>query len=320
MILEFFTIFVPCWQVLRHHALKKETLDSIAAWESKKNNGEPNSGSLFSGSTKLSKRKSDSWKSLSTAEKGQKTMDDATASSVLTMNALESVLEKNPEPLRQFSALRDFSGENIAFLTSVTEWRAAYTALQNREDAPPEAVLREQFNRGLRIYVDFVSPRQAEFSINLASRELAGLEKYFEDAARILYGDREDANMITPFDGFDWSRNAVPLSPQSLQSEKPTTSSGKSMSGKSDDERLVEAISGRVYYWGTIPEGFGPDVFVNAEKSIKYLVLTNTWPKFVKERRYSLDSLDSDFSFETHASDTTIKRAVRYVRSVTSAW
>lgn len=31
-----------------------------------------------------------------------------------------------------------------------------------------------------------------------------------------------------------------------------------------------------------VPCGFGPGVFDRAEESIKYMVLTNTWPKFVK--------------------------------------
>lgn len=34
-----------------------------------------------------------------------------------------------------------------------------------------------------------------------------------------------------------------------------------------------------------IPPGFGENVFDDALKSIEYLVLTNTWPKFVKHSR-----------------------------------
>ena len=50
----------------------------------------------------------------------------AAGSSILTMDALEHTLAKNPEPLQEFSALRDFSGENIAFLTRIREWRAQH--------------------------------------------------------------------------------------------------------------------------------------------------------------------------------------------------
>jgi len=30
-----------------------------------------------------------------------------------------------------------------------------------------------------------------------------------------------------------------------------------------------------------VPQYFGPETFDRAEESIKYMVLTNTWPKFV---------------------------------------
>jgi hypothetical protein len=41
---------------------------------------------------------------------------------LLTMSALNRVLDKHPVPLQEFSAYHDFSGENIAFLTSVAKW------------------------------------------------------------------------------------------------------------------------------------------------------------------------------------------------------
>jgi hypothetical protein len=52
----------------------------------------------------------------------------------------------------------------------------------------------------------------------------------------------------------------------------------------------VGAIHDRVQYWGDVPESFGPNVFDDTQESIKYLVLTNTWPKFVKNRTASIDS------------------------------
>jgi hypothetical protein len=53
------------------------------------------------------------------------------------------------------------------------------------------------------------------------------------------------------------------------------------------------SISDKALYWGDIPEGFNATIFDDAEGSIKYLVLTNTWPKFVKDRRCSTDSNDT---------------------------
>jgi hypothetical protein len=42
------------------------------------------------------------------------------------------------------------------------------------------------------------------------------------------------------------------------------------------------SINDRAKYWSGIPEIFSATVFDRAEESIKYLILTNTWPKFVR--------------------------------------
>jgi hypothetical protein len=48
-----------------------------------------------------------------------------------------------------------------------------------------------------------------------------------------------------------------------------------------------------VQYWGDIPADFDSSIFDAAEASIKYLVLTNTWPKFIKDRRNSIGSFET---------------------------
>ncbi|KAG7144684.1 hypothetical protein HYQ46_006575 [Verticillium longisporum] len=167
------------------------------------------------------------------------------------MDALEYALKKNPAPLQHFSALKDFSGENIAFLTSVSSWKTSLrsenvpaTTLNGRQSLSIEPCatnqqdrLREQFNQALRIYTEFISQRDAEFSINIS--------------------DADD-----------------------------TSDTGST-------------IGEGAYYWGDIPDGFDETVFDDAETSIKYLVLTNTWPKFVKDRRTSFDSAESNESYDT---------------------
>ncbi len=50
------------------------------------------------------------------------------------------------------------------------------------------------------------------------------------------------------------------------------------------------------HYEGDIPAAFDALVFDAAQASIKYLVLTNTWPKYVRERRGSESSSSSSSS------------------------
>ncbi|KAK7408365.1 hypothetical protein QQX98_009461 [Neonectria punicea] len=173
------------------------------------------------------------------------------------MSDLEEVLNNNPDALQAFSAKSDFSGENIAFLTRTAKWKASY------HESPDEAQKRYAYNRALEIYTTFISPRVADFPLNLSSQHLKRLEDIFEKAARITCGEPL-VNTATPFD--------VETPRPKLENKEPYS------------------------YTGEIPVDFNKTVFDNAQTHIKYLVFTNTWPKFVKEqqRNQSSDTGQSD--------------------------
>ncbi|KAK4248985.1 hypothetical protein C7999DRAFT_13076 [Corynascus novoguineensis] len=337
LIMEIWTVFVPCWEVRKHQALRQETLESIANWESKKRFGAKSETSsdkssappLSPTSTKVGDYSNfDSWKKLPNLESNGSQANLGPDESVLTMAALEHVLDKNPEPLRQFSARKDFSGENIAFLTAVSEWKSSLPAdfTRNRFDASPETV-RDLFTRALRIYTEFISPREAEFPINIAWADLRKLQGVFERAARSLAAANPSSpasnlDAVTPFadDGFISSPPSVaggtaashqkaPPSRDSqihiLEANDPTPIPTPDPSSKRHDDGLkggnhipltvkivtppptATAQPPYPVYEGDIPEAFDATVFDAAQASIKYLVLTNTWPKYVRERRSS---------------------------------
>lgn len=192
------------------------------------------------------------------------------------MSALEYVLERNPTPLQEFSSLRDFSGENIAFLTCVSEWKASLpqAVRDGIKDGSTRELVLERFNRALRIYAEFISIKDAEFPINISSTELRKLEAVFESSARALYGEKREVHPATPFD---------------FPTLAPKTSDAASSTISEKECAVGTSASDGVQFWGAIPEAFDEIVFDEAEKHIKYLVLTNTWPKFVKDRRSSFD-------------------------------
>ncbi|WZH47650.1 uncharacterized protein QYS62_008806 [Fusarium acuminatum] len=286
MAIEIFTIFWPCWEVIQHQTLRQETLDSIAQWEINKKAGTHGARSVATGSTTVAPSALTSW------SKDGSVKSSASGESILTMEALEYVLERNPEPLQQFSALRDFSGENIAFLRAVAEWKSSLPPsvrdpAKIKEPAVQELV-RERFNSALRIYTGFVSSRDAEFQINLSSLHQRKLENVFENTARSLYGDKGTVDPALPFETFQMTStaNKVKSSAASLTGSETgivTTNSFNDTGSQSD----------KTLYWGDIPEGFDATIFDDSEQHIKYLVLTNTWPKFVKDRRCSIDSGDT---------------------------
>ena len=284
MVIEIFTIFLPCWEVIRHQNLRQETLDTIAQWESKNKYAFGNGAKSVNSGTTMADSAVSGWKSTDGSIKTTRSNE-----SIMTMGALEHVLERNPGPLLQFSALRDFSGENIAFLTSVAEFKSMLPPRSSRSSVCPEKVakdianskelVRERFNRALRIYADYISSRDAEFQVNLPGATLKKLEAVFEAPARVLYGDKQSVDPATPF--------AMP--------DDTKAPGSRSSDGSSETGIVASDVStfDRVQYWGEIPNEFNETVFDDAEASIKYLVLTNTWPKFVKERRTSMDSTAS---------------------------
>lgn len=370
MIMEIWTVFVPCWEVHKHQALRQETLETIACWETKKRLGAKSeissdkSGAppLSPASTKMGDS-GDMWKKLSNLESNNPSqLYLGPDESVLTMAALEHVLEKNPEPLRQFAARKDFSGENIAFLTAVSEWKSGLPEefVHNRFDASPE-VVREQFTRALRIYIEYISPREAEFPINIAWADLRKLQGVFERAARALAASNPSspvsrADAATPFadegfvptvmttaagggrgvgGGHDGSGTTT-LSPSARNSGSPPSRDSQVHILKPPEPEPAEAattppppetpprekhipLSVKIVtppstspvpppspvYDGDIPETFDATVFDAAQDSIKYLVLTNTWPRYVRDRRGSTDGSITSSSSEHDGSSRT---------------
>ncbi|KAK7413127.1 hypothetical protein QQX98_008013 [Neonectria punicea] len=280
MMLEIFTVFFPCWEVMRHQNLRQETLESIAQWERNNKGLGKSSRSVATGSTTMAG-------SVLTAWSKDGSIKTTSGESILTMGALEHVLERNPEPLQKFSALRDFSGENIAFLRSVAEWKSslppAARGPEKAQDSATQELVRERFNSALRIYTNFISSRDAEFQVNLSSQDLKKLEAVFEDPARVLYGDKREVDPATPFEMFRTPATA----------DCSASSHGSETGIIAQPATELDHIGDRALYWGAIPESFDETVFNDSEASIKYLVLTNTWPKFVKDRRLSLDSDDT---------------------------
>lgn len=127
MVTEIFTIFLPCWEVGRHQAIRREALEAIGEWEKIEGWSALSGRSYHSGSTAAVSAVT-GWKPLNSSVKSSTSHE-----SVLTMSALEQVYERNSAPLQLFSALGDFSGENIAlfFYQSPTRIRLYPLRLAN---------------------------------------------------------------------------------------------------------------------------------------------------------------------------------------------
>ncbi|KAJ3455323.1 hypothetical protein MRS44_013923 [Fusarium solani] len=248
ILLEIFTVFFPCYEVIQHQTLRQETLDSIAQWQLNKRVVDRGARSMVTGSTTVAGSALTSW--------SKDSKSSGSGESILTMEALEYVLKRDPEPLQQFSALRDFSGENIAFLRAVAEWKSSLPAgvrdPEKIKDACVQELVRERFNSALRIYTNFASSRDAEFQINLSSQDLRKLEVVFESSARILYGEERQIDPATPFDSFQMTLTKTKSSAASAHGSETGIMQTESINNCSG------SISDKALYWGISPRASTP--------------------------------------------------------------
>jgi hypothetical protein len=332
--MEISVILIPCLMVVKSQKLRKETLQQLIDWE----------------------RKQDSGTSVDTGTTYVPTLDDLRApspapstgpirSELYSIKALEKALTTNITPLLRFSALKDFSGENISFLKHVQDWKSSWTIyaqppagrhlLTKRFSnlAPllePDSLRRHQFALGVEIYVSFISARYSDFPINISCPQSKELESIFSDAASTLNAPTQE-NTATPFDSSPClphptpplddiehhaSNAALARQPSSggarekdsisiasttnttttitntttTKNQRPNRGSSNNSNGYDSTtppptlpiqtSSLLE-LKPRLANDIAVPPAFGPHVFDEAERAVKYGVLTNTWPKFV---------------------------------------
>jgi hypothetical protein len=276
-------IFVPFFQIFKHRRLATETRDIIAEWEEKQKYG-----SMTTSSTKLGHQ---SIKSTVSTRQGV----------MYTMSALERALKLDPTGLLMFSALRDFSGENISFLIHVRDWKANWAvgtgkSAMLRKHEPTRghdpALVRRQFQQAVGIYASFVSPKYSEFPINISSAHLRDLESTFEQYAALVCAE-PTSNAATPFENYYSSTVSEDLESQSGKGQLSVVSTVVGEGGKDNWKRDASQSIHMQQYKMTnfgerlpanigIPDSFDETIFDKAELSIKELVLTNTWAKYVK--------------------------------------
>lgn len=200
--------------------------------------------------------------------------------SMYTMDALEETLRTDADPLQMFAALRDFSGENISFLTHLITWKKILANRQRERSAPEfsdardqervdEVRMRDHFNRAINLYTTFVSTKHAMFPINIAPATRQRLDAIFAGPTESLFGESS----------IQRSENSAPV--PDVERDTALLGSGNlEVVGSNSDAGSVLNLD-TVWYWDDIPKDYSPTCFDDAECEVKYLVLTDTWPKFL---------------------------------------
>jgi hypothetical protein len=178
-----------------------------------------------------------------------------------SMQALEFSIENSIEPLIAWAATREFTAENTIFLREVRNFKKKWGFLQSVTTAQR----RQMFNEASLVYFTLVNPFTAETPINIEYKIFKTLQNTFAGVEFDPYMPRSKTpddlsspvlreNVVCPWED-TLSR------PASLDSNV-TTSTTASTSN-------------------IVPSDFTEEVFDAAFESIKYLVFTNTWPRYV---------------------------------------
>lgn len=179
-----------------------------------------------------------------------------------SMQALEFSIENSIEPLITWAAAREFTAENTIFLREVRNFKKKWSSLKTVTTAQR----RQMFNDASLIYFTLVNPFTAETPINIEYKIFKTLQNTFSDVEFDPYMPRSKTPeaLKSPV-----MRENVVCPWEDTLSRPASIESSHSTSSNASGSKCI------------VPSDFTDEVFDAAFESIKYLVFTNTWPRYV---------------------------------------
>jgi hypothetical protein len=274
IVMQAVTIFFPIYEGYKSRIEARNIRGVLKEWE------ENRAANMLGSSDGKLIRSSESGSENST---NSSTTGSCRSIEMYAMSALEDALVTDPHALLQFAATKDFTAENIIFLLQLQAWRTAYAAQsQKMADLPTQARSR-LFQMAVDIYAECVSEKTAEFPINIEGPIRTRLDAVFRSAVADSEG-RSNDNAVDPWNAAATFDISEPKTSEKLPGNVllPELNDSSSTILPSDNEEVKSGLTTTVIcITDDSVENFDERVFDAAEKSIKYLVLTNTWRKFV---------------------------------------
>ncbi len=242
LVMEITTILFPLMDVYKSKRDREATAAAIADWE-KSGHG------------------CDSLQSMKSKNGSTETADKPGKSALYTMTAMEKALDTNARDLLEFAATKQFTGENIVFLTRVRAWKDQWVRASSAKSPMSQESKSRLYEAAKEIFDRNISLHTSQFPVNLESKVYQDLET--------IFGSRVTSSLtsiITPFTDF-WEKSDAKNHKAGFEQiirmhERPKPDA-------SDD--IMDP-----------PYGFDGHVFDNAERSIKYMVFTNTWGRYLE--------------------------------------
>jgi len=311
MAMQFCTIFVPIYEAYTDQGQLRDSFHAIKASKQKWSSGGVSTASIFPRGSTATTQTRDSMgstysteyekDSISTSAKSPSSPTSTTRNrkrEIYSMAALEKALTINPTPLLQFATRKDFTGENIIFLMWVRQWRVWWDQA-GRDDygSISHQAKRQLFRSAVEIYLTSVHMKTSAFPINIEGKIRLQLENIFRGAVWTLEhigNTAYEADIFSTHASFGKKTNEVLPFPTkhlgdigkspSFTGSSKTLDKGLLAEGSQDfpsKEINLEMQPGDPESAIPIPAGFNAQIFDDAEREVKYMVVTNTWPRFV---------------------------------------
>ena len=271
--MELSTLGFPIYQIYKHQINTRETTRALADFDAKRAKGNDDSehtGSIITHST---------------GSKGK----------MYPMESLEQCLAGNHDSLQVYASCMELNGENIMFLSKCLNFKRLWVSTFTRANDFLKARMT-MFRAGLSIYVSLVHSETANYPINIESPIYAQLEVCFGHATSLVAGPRKDnksppsISQVTPWDepaepDIDKPSEAYQMGP--VATTRPVTRSFENESSEHIIPQGEPKDSSDIFAGFTVPAEFDSHVFDAAFKSVKYMVWSETWQRYMNFKRSS---------------------------------
>ena len=276
MMMELVTLTFPIVQIFKHRKAARETQAILAEFDAKKLYSEPSTtGSLATRSTGSKRGK------------------------MFSMESLDECLMSNCDGLQVYASCMELNGENIIFLTKVLgfqrKWNMDFSKIRDFSRAG-----MGMFRAALSIYVTLVHSDTASYPINIESPIYAKLESIFGAATKLVASRRNSESPSTPISSVTpWDEPQSEPLVESSMLESPGTYPMRNMSLSAPPARRSIDNDSREHIISLdddpqdtlagfkLPAEFDEHVFDAAFKSIKYMVWSETWQRYMNWKRSS---------------------------------
>lgn len=276
MMMELVTLTFPIVQIFKHRKAARETQAILAEFDAKRLYSEPSTnGSLATRSTGSRRGK------------------------MFSMESLDECLINNCDGLQVYASCMELNGENIIFLTKVQgfqrKWDMDFSKIRDSSRAR-----MGMFRAALSIYVTLVYSDTASYPINIESPIYAKLESIFGAATKLVASRRNSESPSTPISSVTpWDEPQSEPLVESSMLESPGTYPLRNMSLSTPPARRSIDNDSREHIISLdddpqdtlagfkIPTEFDEHVFDAAFKSVKYMVWSETWQRYMNWKRSS---------------------------------